>query len=257
MAALEHVGDFVPARPAPVPLLRSLSAFFPAHDEEANVVPLTQAFLAVLPAVAERWELIIVNDGSRDRTPALADQLAREHPGVRVVHHPVNRGYGAAVRSGLAACRYDYVFFTDGDRQFDPAQIGTLIAQLGRADVVVGYRHARADPLPRRLNAAGWNLLMRTLLRIPVRDVNCAFKLFHRDALAGIDARADGAMLSAELMARIARRGHRIAEVPVEHLPRRAGTPTGARPGVILRAFVELFRLYRELRPRALTKNVT
>jgi glycosyltransferase involved in cell wall biosynthesis len=231
-----------------LPRLSSLSAFFPAHDEEANVVPLTEAFLRVLPAVAERWELIIVDDGSRDRTPALADELARTRPGVRVVHHDVNRGYGAAVRSGIAACRCDFVFFTDGDRQFDPAEIRALIPQLARADVVVGYRHARADPLSRRLNAAGWNLLMRTLLRIPVRDVNCAFKLFRREALAGIHAQADGAMLSAELMARIARRGHRIAEVPVAHLPRRAGTPTGAKPGVILHAFAELFRLYRDLK---------
>jgi len=229
--------------------LSSLSAFFPAHDEEANVVPMAEALLEILPKVAERWELIIVDDGSRDRTPELADQLARTHPGVRVVHHPVNRGYGAAVRSGIAACRFDYVFFTDGDRQFDPAQITALVPQLAQADVVVGYRHARADPLVRRLNAAGWNLLMRALLRLPVRDVNCAFKLFRREALAGIEARADGAMLSAELIARIARRGHRIVEVPVAHLPRRAGTPTGAKPAVILRAFAELLRLRRDLRP--------
>jgi glycosyltransferase involved in cell wall biosynthesis len=228
--------------------LPSLSAFFPARDEEANVVPMVEALLRVLPAVAARWELIIVDDGSRDATGRLADALASEEAAVRVVHHATSRGYGGAIRAGLAAARYEYVFFTDGDRQFDPAQITTLIAALGRADVVVGYRHARSDPLVRRLNGAGWNLLVRALLRLPVRDVNCAFKLFRRSALAGIAPEADGAMVSAELLARLARAGRRIVEVPVDHYPRHYGVPSGANPRVVARAFVELFRLYGRLR---------
>ena len=227
--------------------LPSLSAFFPARDEEGNVVPMAEAILRVLPTVAERWELIIVDDGSRDRTGALADQLARAHDGVRVVHHPSGLGYGAAIRSGLRAARHEYVFFTDGDRQFDPAEIGALIAELDRADVVVGYRHARSDPLGRRVNAAAWNLLVRALFRLPVRDVNCAFKLFRRAALEGIEPESDGAMVSAELLARTCRRGHRVVEVPVAHFPRRAGAPSGARARVIARAFVELVRLYRRV----------
>ena len=228
--------------------LSSLSAFFPARDEEANLLPMAQAMLRVLPAVAERWELIIVDDGSRDATGALADELARAHPEVRVIHHPVGRGYGAAIRSGLRAARHDYVFFTDGDRQFDPAEITALIARVDGADVVVGYRHARSDPLGRRLNSAAWNLLVRALFRLPVRDVNCAFKLFRRAALDGIEPEADGAMVSTELLARICRRCLRVVEVPVGHFPRRAGAPSGARPRVVARAFVELVRLHRRLR---------
>lgn len=228
--------------------LPSLSAFFPARDEEANVVPMVEGLLRILPAVAARWELIIVDDGSRDATGRLADALAREHAAVRVVHHATSRGYGGAIRAGLAAARYDYVFFTDGDCQFDPAQITRLIAALGRAEVVVGYRHARSDPRLRRLNAASWNLLVRALFRLPVRDVNCAFKLFRRSALAGIAPEADGAMVSAELLARLVRAGHRIVEVPVDHYPRRHGVPSGASPRVVARAFVELFRFYRRLR---------
>ena len=240
-----------PSRPAPEPAvvrLPSLSACFPVHDEEANVDPMTTALLRVLPAVAERWELIIVDDGSRDGTGAIVDRLAREHPGVRVVRHERNRGYGAAVRSGLAACRYDYVFLTDGDRQFDPADLPALLPPLAHADVVAGYRRSRADPPLRRWNTAGWNLLVRILLGVPVRDVNCAFKLLRRDAVAGLELRADGALLPAELLARIAQRGGRIVEVPVTHHPRVAGTPSGARPGVVVRAFGELIRLGRELR---------
>jgi glycosyltransferase involved in cell wall biosynthesis len=230
------------------PRLSSLSAFFPVRDEEGNVLPMAAAMLRMLPRVAERWELIIVDDGSRDATGALADRLADTHPGVRVVHHPLGGGYGAAIRSGLRSARYEYVFYTDGDRQFDPAQISALIAELHRAEVVVGYRHARSDPFGRRLNATAWNALVRALFRLPVRDVNCAFKLFHRAALEGIEPEADGAMVSTELLARICRRGHRIVEVPVDHFPRRAGAPSGGNPRVVARAFTELFRLRRRLR---------
>jgi glycosyltransferase involved in cell wall biosynthesis len=228
--------------------LSSLSAFFPAHNEEANVVPMAEAMLAVLPRVATQWELVIVDDGSRDRTGALADEFARTHPGVRVVHHEVNRGYGGAIKSGLAASRLDYVFFTDGDRQFDPAEIERLIARLDQAEVVVGRRAQRADNVVRRLNGMAWSTLVRALFGFTVRDVDCAFKLFRRSAIAGIAPRAEGAMISTELLARIHQRGHRIVEVPVSHYPRQHGTPSGANPAVILRAFVELFRMRRQLR---------
>ena len=233
---------------APAVRLSSLSAFFPAHNEEENLVPMAAALLSILPAVADEWELVVVDDGSEDATGRLADELAARHPRVRAVHHRTNRGYGAAVRSGLAAARYDYVFFTDGDHQFDVRQIVRLIPALDRADAVVGYRAHRSDPALRRLNAAGWNLLVRRLLGLPVRDVNCAFKLLRREALSGIALEAEGAMVSAELLARLQSRGARIVEVAVDHFPRRHGTPSGARPRVIARAFVELARLYRRVR---------
>lgn len=228
--------------------LSGLSAFFPAHDEEANVVPMAEKLLAVLPQVAARFELVIVDDGSRDRTGALADEFARTHPGVRVVHHAVNRGYGGAIKSGLAACRLDYVFYTDGDCQFDPVEIARLIGQLHRADVIIGYRARRADGVVRWLNGVAWNVLIRALFRLPVRDVDCAFKLFRTNTLAGLEPSAEGAMISTELLARIHERGHRIVEVPVSHYPRRSGSPSGASLRVIARAFVELFRMRRRLR---------
>jgi glycosyltransferase involved in cell wall biosynthesis len=203
--------------------------------------------LAILPRVAARWELVIVNDGSRDRSGVLAEEFAREHPHVRVVHHDRHRGYGAAIRSGLAAARYAYVFYTDGDRQFDAAEISLLVAELGRGDVVAGYRATRADGLLRRLNGGAWNVLVRALLGLPVRDVDCAFKLFRASALAGLAVRAEGAVISAELLACIRARGHRIVEVPVSHHPRRHGRPSGASLAVIARAAVELLQLRRRL----------
>jgi len=228
--------------------LPSLSAFFPAHDEEDNVVPMAETMLRVLPEVAAVWELVIVDDGSRDRTAERVDDLARVHPGVRAVHHEVNRGYGAAIRSGLAAARHEWVFYTDGDRQFDPRQITRLIAELPRADVVVGWRAHRADNIVRRLNTFAWNALIRILFGVHVRDVDCAFKLLPRRALDGIALEAEGAMISTELLAHLVRRGQRIVEVPVDHFPRVSGLPSGGDPRVIVRAFRELGRLYPRIR---------
>jgi len=234
--------------PMPPERLRSLSAFFPVRDEEDNVVPMAEAVLAVLPEVAAAWELVIVDDGSRDATGARADELARTHPGVRVVRHAVNRGYGGAIRSGLAAARHEWIFYTDGDRQFDPRQITRLIAELPRADVVVGWRARRADHVVRQLNTFAWNLLIRVLFGLRVRDVDCAFKLLPRSALDGITLEAEGAMISTELLAHLRQRGQRIVEVPVDHFPRRSGTPSGGDPRVIVRAFGELRRLYPRIR---------
>jgi glycosyltransferase involved in cell wall biosynthesis len=164
------------------------------------------------------------------------------------VHHAVNRGYGGAIRSGLAAARHERIFYTDGDRQFDPRQVTRLIAELPRADVVVGWRARRAEHFGRRLNTFAWNALIRLLFGVRVRDVDCAFKLLPRSALEGVTLEAEGAMISTELLAHLSQRGLRIAEVPVDHFPRTSGTPSGADPRVILRAFGELRRLYPRIR---------
>lgn len=232
--------------------LPGLSVFLPAHDEEDNIVPAAQAWLRLLPRVARRFELVIVDDGSRDRTGALADGLARRHPGaVRVVRHARNLGYGAALRSGFAAARLDYVFFTDADRQFEPADLATLLPRVDDADVVVGWRRHRADPLHRRLLSRGWNLLASRLVGVQVRDVNCAFKLFRRGVLDGLRLETTGAAASAELLAWLARRGHRVVQVPVGHHPRRTGRASGCRPDVVAQALVELLWLSRRVRSRA------
>jgi glycosyltransferase involved in cell wall biosynthesis len=221
--------------------LSGVSAVLPARDEEDNLVPMVESVLAVLPEVARRFELIVVDDGSRDHTPERGGALVRAHPdAVRVVRHERSRGYGAALRSGLAAARLDWIFLTDADRQFDPGGLRACVTLLGDADALVGYRAHRADPPHRRVYAAAWNLLVRHLLRLPVRDVNCAFKLVRRSALEGIELRARGGTVSAELVGSLARRGGRIVEVPVAHFPRPAGTASGSAPCVVARAFLEL-----------------
>jgi len=226
----------------------SLSVFFPMFNEEENVAETARRALAVLPALVPEFEVILVDDGSRDRTGAIADELAAHDARVRAVHHALNRGYGASLKSGLAAARHELVFFTDGDLQFDLGELELLLRALAGADVVAGYRIDRQDPLGRKLNGILWTRLVRLVLGLRIRDVNCAFKLFRRSALARIaPLEAEGAMLSAELMTKLQRSGARLVEVGVHHFPRPHGQQTGAKPGVILKAFRELLALRKKL----------
>jgi glycosyltransferase involved in cell wall biosynthesis len=220
-----------------------LSIVMPAFNEEANIGR------AVLRAVdtgrrhGAEYEVVVVDDGSEDRT----SERAATGPGVQVIRHPRNLGYGAALRTGLRAAQFDLVFFTDADNQFDLDEVERLLALIGAADVVVGYRSRRQDRAVRRLVAAAWNRLVRTLFRIPVRDVDCAFKLFRSAALDGIDLKATGAMISTELIVKLMHAGRGIAEVEVSHRPRRSGRASGLSPRVVARALVELVRMYPEL----------
>jgi glycosyltransferase involved in cell wall biosynthesis len=228
--------------------LPGLSVFLPCHNEEGNVERVVKGFAAILPNVADDYEIIVVDDGSRDRTGEIADRMAAADPHVKVVHHPINRGYGGAVISGVRAATLPYVLLSDGDGQFDPGDVALLARKVPDYDIVVGRRIARADPLMRRINGKAWTTLVRLLFGIKIHDIDCGFKLFKRELLDGLELRAHGAMISTELMARLVGRGARIAEVGVRHMPRIAGKQSGANLKVILRAFGELFRLFRELR---------
>ncbi len=234
------------ARPQALPgRLPALSYFFPAHDEAANVRGLVEEALATLPDLAETFEIIVVDDGSKDATPEIADELAAAHAEVRVVHHPTNLGYGAALRSGFAAARYDHLAFTDGDRQFRVADLARLIDRLrdSTADAVVGYRIQRADPIVRTVYARLYRLANRIFFGLTVRDIDCACKLFTRASLDGVNVESGGAFFSAELLIKLRARGRRLEEVGVPHYPRLAGRPTGARPRVVLRAVRDFWAL--------------
>ena len=241
MTLPDDTGTGTPARVA------RLSYFFPARNEEANLEGLVEEALATLPSIAETFEIIAVNDGSKDRTREIADRLAAAHPDVvRVVHHDVNRGYGGALRSGFEASRYELLAFTDGDRQFRVADLGRLTARLAQddhPDVVVGYRIKRADPLIRIVYARTSKLANRIFFGLPVRDVDCACKLFRREALDAIRVESGGAFFSAELLVKILKAGRTIVEVGVPHYARTAGSPTGAKPSVIWRAVKDFWSL--------------
>ena len=246
----------------PTPRLARLSYFFPAHNEEANLAGLVAEALETLPSLAETFEIVIVNDGSKDATGPMADELAAANPDVvRAVHHPVNQGYGAALRSGFRASRFDHVAFTDGDRQFHVADVGRLVARMAESDapdVVVGYRIKRADPLVRTVYARLYRLANRIFFGLRVRDVDCACKLFRRPALEGIAVESGGAFFSAELLIKLQAAGRSVVEVGVPHYPRTAGSPTGAKPAVVFRAVRDFWLLRLRMwanRSRALRRG--
>ena len=230
--------------------LDSLSFFFPALNEEDNVAPIVEEALTVLPRFADDLEVTVVDDGSTDRTGAIADELARKDPRVHVIHHGTRRGYGGAVRSGLSSATKPWIFFSDGDRQFALEDLALLIAASDGADAIVGYRKKRADP-PRRLFVAWvYNHLIGLLFGGGWRDVDCAFKLFRREVFERVPlerVRSNGAFFSPELLITLRRAGVRISQVGVRHFPRTAHEPKGASPGVILRAIRDLIRLRARL----------
>ncbi len=234
-------------------LNEGISAILPAYNE-VGVIERTVADLrAVLVRLDRSFEIVIVDDGSSDGMPALADRMARVDSAVRAVHHPKNLGYGAALKTGFAAARQPWVFLMDADGQFDPGELPAFVEAAGAADFVVGYRPTRADPVHRTLYAKAWASMMSVLLGVGVRDIDCAFKLMRRSYLVAMPLEAGGAFLSAEMLARARRMGARIVELPVHHLPRRAGTSTGGTLRVLVRAFYELGRLWwsvRRFRPQ-------
>ncbi len=236
---------------APEPArLRSLSLFFPCYNEEGNVERVVRAALENAAGVADDFEVIVVNDGSRDRTGEVAERLAAQLPQVRAVHHPRNRGYGAAVRSGFAAATKEFVFFTDGDGQFDLAELPLLTALVagGDCDLALGYRLKRADPFTRSLKAWAYRAVIRLLFGLRVRDIDCAFKLIRREVLDKVRLAAEGALVSAELLIRARKAGFRMREAGVHHYPRLVGQQGGASLKVMLRTIRELMHLWRELR---------
>ena len=228
-----------------------ISLVFPMFDEEQNVGPLLASALALAPRLADAFEIIVVDDGSRDGSAALVERQRRLDPRVRLLRHPTNVGYGAALRSGLRAARGDLVFFTDADLQFDLREIESLLAHARDFDIVAGYRARRRDPWRRRVLAFGWAALVRALFGLRVRDIDCAFKVFRRPVLDALPIESIGAFVNTELLLRARGEGFRIREVPVTHHPRFAGRAKGATPCVIGRALVELATLYRELRAAA------
>jgi glycosyltransferase involved in cell wall biosynthesis len=234
---------------APAPL-ESLSIVLPCFNEAENVAAAVAEAQAAARAVSRDHEVVVVDDGSTDDTRAIATALAFADPCVRVVVHEANRGYGAAVRSGIAATAGDWVLLTDGDRQFDLAELGRAAPLTRSADLVAGYRIGRADPAHRRSAAHCWNALMRMRFAIPVRDVDCAFKLVRGELVRGLSLESEGALISTELVVGAQQRGWSITEIGVHHRPRVAGEATGGNAGVILRAFAEQRAFHRRVRQR-------
>jgi glycosyltransferase involved in cell wall biosynthesis len=225
----------------------SISIFFPCFNEQDNIPIVIRSALEVLEIISADYEIIIIDDGSTDRTAEIARELGLANPRIRLVRHPANLGYGAALRSGFRTASKDLVFFTDADGQFDLRDLPSFLEAIGQYDVVCGYRLRRSDGIIRRFNGWCWTQLVCLLFGLRVRDVDCAFKLFRRHVVENMQMLSNGALISAEILARATKAGFRIAELPVRHYPRRAGRQTGANLRVIIRAFVELWRLRKQI----------
>ncbi len=230
--------------PTLVPLPGSLSLVLPAHNEEDNIEIVVRRALEVLPRYTGAFEIVVVNDGSRDHTGRIIDGLAAQDGRVRAVHHPVNRGYGGALKSGFSASTMDYVMFMDADRQFDIGDVGLLSPFVATHDIVAGFRMERSDPIHRRVNAEIFNVAVRILFGVHMRDLDCAFKIFRGDQLRTLKLTTSGALINAEMQAKLRRQGATLQQVGVPHYPRVAGTATGGSLRVILRAMKETIVLW-------------
>ena len=224
--------------------LSSLSLFLPAYNEEANIQDSVEKALRVLPLITDRYEVIVIDDGSVDATASVVESIATRDSHVRLVSHAVNRGYGAALKSGFCAAQYDFVFFTDADQQFDLDELPAFVERIADADALIGYRIKRQDAPVRLLNARLWNMANRVLFGLHVRDIDCAFKLFKRESIKAISLNSDGATISAEMLLKLHNKKLSIVEAPVNHFARQKGSATGAKLSVIGKALRELWHLY-------------
>lgn len=203
---------------------KSTSAFFPALNEESTIASLTHDILAILNSYFDHREVIIVNDGSSDKTGQIADELCRQSNGyVKVIHHNQSKGYGNALKKGFATALYDLIFYTDGDNQFDMNDLHTALSLIDGNDIVVGYRQSRKDPKHRLWLSRGYNLLVRILFGLKLKDIDCSFKLFKRTALQKITIESDGYFIDTEIMVKARKQGLKIREFAVQHLPRTSG----------------------------------
>jgi glycosyltransferase involved in cell wall biosynthesis len=226
----------------------SLSIFFPCYNEKDSIRAMTEKVLSIASGICSDFEVILVDDGSTDGTAELADQLAEQYPAVRIIHHPNNQGYGAALQSGFRAATKDFVFYTDGDGQFDIAELPGILPLIRNYDIVSAYRIDRQDSLVRKMNAFCWTKLVCFLFNLKLKDIDCAFKLYKRGIFDHIEMRSTGALIDTEILARAIRKGYTVAQIGVHHYPRTAGQQSGANFKVILRAFRELFKLRKQIR---------
>jgi len=228
----------------PVSIPGSLSLVLPAHNEAENIEIVVRRALEILPRYVQQFEIIVVNDGSRDRTPKIIDRLARDDARIRTVHHSRNRGYGGALKSGFQVSVNDYVMFMDADRQFDIADIRLLAPFVPLFDIVAGFRMERSDPIHRRINAEIFNIAVRVLFGVHLRDLDCAFKVFRGELLRSLDLTSSGALINAEIQAKLRRQGATLVQVGVPHHPRVAGQATGGSMRVIAKAMRETVILW-------------
>ncbi len=227
----------------------SISAFFPAYNDAGTIASVVIATARTLEQMTPEYEIIVVDDGSRDATPEILEELQRFYPDrLRVVRHPANRGYGGALRTGIAAARCEWIFYTDGDAQYDVRELALLVAQVRPdLDAVNGYKISRSDPLYRKIIGTLYNQFVKVAFRVRIRDVDCDFRLMRRSLLDRIELKSTSGTICVEMIKKLQDAGCRFTEVPVHHFHRSVGRSQFFRPRWLIKTFFDLLVLWREL----------
>jgi len=235
-----------------------ISVFLPAYNEEKNIKQTVNLVHNVVKNVSKKFEIIIINDGSKDKTGEIAKELSLQNKTIRVITHEKNKGYGGSLISGFYNSRYKWISFIDSDGQFDFSEINKLIEEQKKtnADLVIGSYSKRKVSCLRRINTFIWQMLIRTMFNLKVKDIDCGFKLIKKDVIEKIPKLESqrGAFISTEFLVKSKLAGFKIAEVPVSHFERKDGKATGANLNVIINSFKDLFVLKKKLR-RVSKKN--
>jgi glycosyltransferase involved in cell wall biosynthesis len=224
-----------------------ISLFFPVYNDERTVRRVSEKALAVLAEVANRYEVIIVDDGSPDRAGAIADELAAEYPAISVVHHPKNLGYGAAVKTGLATARYDWICFTDGDDEYDVFDLRKLIALKDFYDLIITFRYAKVYSSQRQVISWVYNSVLRMLFRSPYRDISTGLRLIRKSLADQLALQANSPFIGAELTIKSMLKGYRIGEVGIQTFPREFGKGASVSTGNIVATIKDMGDVYRTI----------
>jgi glycosyltransferase involved in cell wall biosynthesis len=229
-------------------MIKSLSVFFPAYNEEKNIQSTIEDAVAVLNTLPLEWEILVINDGSKDSTAQEVEELIKKYPRVRLINHQGNKGYGGALKTGFAEAKYPWVVFADSDGQFKFEEVKKMLEKTDEADVILGYRLNRADPFQRRIFTWGWKMLAMVILGLNVRDYSCGFKMLKKSVFESIlPINSEEKVTQIEMLIKAKRKGYRFAEVGVHHYRRIHGVPTGANLAVVIKSFVDMMRLWQEL----------
>ena len=203
--------------------MKNISVFFPVYQDEKTIYPLAQKMTAFLEREKISYEIIIINDGSTDQSGQFAEQLRQENQQIKVVHHPTNKGYGSALQSGFRAAANEFIFYTDGDGQYDVNELEKFLPYADTYDVINGYKLKRHDPLIRRIAGEFYRQSMRLLFQLPIRDVTCDFRLIRKSCMDSISLESQSGFICVELIAKLRKNGARFKEIGVHHYSRRSG----------------------------------
>jgi glycosyltransferase involved in cell wall biosynthesis len=233
-------------------LIDEISVFLPAYNEAENIKPVVLRVRDVLEKVSDTWEILIVNDGSKDNTAEILSDISEKDRRIKVITHQQNRGYGASLRSGFYASKYKWIAFIDSDGQFDFGEIDKFIEKQKETDpdLVIGYYKSRRVSISKKLTSKVWEMFVYMLFGLKVHDIDCGFKMISKEVIEKIPHLESerGAFITSELLIKAKKGGFKFAEVPITHYPRTKGEGTGRKLNVIIKSFVDLLKLWKKLR---------